>query len=104
MIRIPEQTEVVYQNMGSCPSCEPQELGIIDIPQWIKDLFDDPVQFFVNKVVPDREQALPMTIGGTVLVAIGSRPRFRGTIARPALLGVGGILLGLGVLPFILKK
>ncbi len=55
----------------------------------------------LNIVIP--KQPLPFVIGGSALVAIGSMEKFGGTLTRPVLLSVGGIALGLGLLPLIMK-
>jgi hypothetical protein len=39
--------------------------------------------------------------GGATLVGIGSSARFEGSFAQQALVGIGGVALGLGILPFI---
>lgn len=45
---------------------------------------------------------LPYVIGGAVILSIGSMDRFKGTFARPALIGTGGVVLGIGLLPFVI--
>ena len=76
--------------------------GESDIEKWFREKFGVNVPDAVVKVLSPTNR-WGVIAGGGVLMAIGQMKRLRHTFANPVLSGIGGILLGLGLLPVIIE-
>lgn len=54
---------------------------------------------FLELITPN--EPVPFIVGGAVMLGIGAMPKLKGSFGRPILMGLGGILLALGLLPVI---
>lgn len=64
-------------------------------------LLSDPSGWMLKWVTP--ENAWGWVISGAVLIGLSQTKKLKYTVASPVLAGGGGIILGIGVIPFIMK-
>jgi len=79
----------------------PQIFGEQELaPQSLSGMGQIP-DLLLNLITPKNAPAF--ILGGATLLGISSAEQLKGTFGRPILAGVGGIILGLGILPIVIK-
>lgn len=83
----------------------PKEAGTYNYPLGQEgespSFLKDPPGWLMNWITP--ENAWGWILSGSVLIALSQTKKLKYTIASPVLAGGGGVILGIGVIPFILK-